>query len=379
MKPFYSLILLTALSATLPAHAALPTPAAPKLSATSYILEDFQTGTVLASKHPDKQIAPASITKLMSLYVVFQALDAGTINLDDKVTISEKAWRTGGSRMFIEVGGKISVDNLIKGVVVDSGNDAVVALAEYVGGTEGAFVNMMNAYAKRLGMSHSHFEDANGLPHPNHYMTARDIATLDRAIIAGFPEYYHKYFADKEFTWNNIHQTNRNLLLWRDPSVDGLKTGHTKAAGYCLTTSAKRGNMRLIAVVMGTSSENARVEENEALLNYGFRFFEGRTLYAADTKLADAEVWKGSANSVPIGVKSDVYVVVPKGQAKNLGASMQLPSTIIAPVDTRQPIGKLNITLNEKTVLTDPLFALQPVGKGSLWTRMVDGIALWFH
>ncbi|HET6725303.1 MAG TPA: D-alanyl-D-alanine carboxypeptidase family protein [Gammaproteobacteria bacterium] len=379
MRALQLFILLLASSLVLPAYAALPTPAAPKLSAKSYILEDFTTGTVLAAKEADMKVSPASITKLMSLYVVFHALKSGAIHFDDKVRVSEKAWRMGGSRMFIEVGDKITVDNLIKGVVVDSGNDAIVALAEYVGGTEAGFVNMMNAYAERLGMTNSHYTDASGLPHPDHFMTARDIATLARAIIKEFPDYYHKYFADKEFTWNNIHQTNRNLLLWRDPSVDGLKTGHTDAAGFCLVTSAKRGDMRLVAVVMGTESEEARADENEALLNYGYHFFEGRTLYAANSKLTEAEVWKGQADNVAIGVKSDLYVVVPKGQADKLNASMKLPSTIIAPVDAKQPIGKVTITLGDQTIATAPLYALQPVAQGGLWTRMVDSIALMFH
>jgi D-alanyl-D-alanine carboxypeptidase (penicillin-binding protein 5/6) len=371
--------LLLVSSLLLPAYAALPVPQPPKLSATSYVLEDFATGKVLAEQNADKKVAPASVTKLMSLYVVFHALKGGMINLDDKVTISEKAWRMGGSRMFIEVGHKVSVNHLIKGVVVDSGNDAVVALAEYVGGTEAGFVNMMNSYAQQLGMAHSHFIDASGLPHPDHYMTARDIATVSRAIIRDYPKYYHKYFADKDFTWNDIHQTNRNLLLWRDPSVDGLKTGHTKAAGYCLVTSAKRHGMRLVAVVMGTESEEARARENEALLNYGYHFFEGRTLYAAGSKLTTAEVWKGEADSVPIGVKSKLYVVVPKGRAGKLGAKMKLPATIIAPVDTKQPIGKVKVTLGDETIASEPLYALKPVPEGGWWTRMVDTVALWFH
>ncbi|HET6654721.1 MAG TPA: D-alanyl-D-alanine carboxypeptidase family protein [Gammaproteobacteria bacterium] len=379
MRALQLFVLLLAGSLLLPAYAALPIPEAPQLSATSYILEDFETGTVLAEKNADQKVSPASITKLMSLYVVFHALKSGTIDIDDKVTVSEKAWRMGGSRMFIEVGDKITVDHLIEGVIVDSGNDATVALAEFVGGTEAGFVNMMNAYAKRLGLTDSHFTDSSGLPHPDHYMTARDIATLSRAIIKEFPNYYHEFFADKEFTWNNIHQTNRNLLLWRDPSVDGLKTGHTKDAGYCLVTSAQRGNMRLVAVVMGTESEEARANENQALLNYGYHFFEGRTLYAAGSKLTEAKVWKGTADTVAIGVKSDLYVVVPKGRADKLDASMKLPATILAPVDSDQPIGKVQVTLGGEPVASAPLYALDPVAKGGLWTRMVDSVVLMFH
>lgn len=373
------LIVVLLIGGIAPVHAALPVPAAPTLSARSYILEDFKTGTVIAAKNADEHLAPASITKLMSLYVVFHALKSGAIHLDDKVLVSEKAWRMGGSRMFIQVGSKVPVDKLIEGVIVDSGNDATVALAEFVGGTEAGFVNMMNAYAEQLGLKNTHYMDASGLPHPDHYTTARDIAALSRAIIKEFPVYYKDFFADKEFTWNNIHQTNRNLLLWRDPSVDGLKTGHTNEAGYCLVTSAKRGDMRLVAVIMGTDSEKARADQNQALLNYGYHFYEGRTLYAAGQKLTSARVWKGADDNVAIGLKSDLYVVVPKGRADKLDAKMQLPATIIAPVDTQKPIGKVKVMLGDKVVANAPLYALAPVAEGGLWTRMVDSIALLFH
>lgn len=373
------IVMLFASSIILPVQAAMPVPAAPTLGAKSYVLEDFQTGTIIAEKNADEKLAPASITKMMSLYVVFHALESGAIHLDDKVLISEKAWRMGGSRMFVKVGSKVSVENLIKGVIIDSGNDATVALAEFVGGTEGGFVNMMNAYVKRLGLKNTHYMDASGLPHPDHYTTARDIATLARAIIGEFPKYYKMFFADKEFTWNNIHQTNRNLLLWRDPSVDGMKTGHTDDAGYCLVTSAKRGDMRLIAVVMGTDSERARADQNLALLNYGYHFYEGRTLYAAGSKLTEAKVWKGAAENVPVGLKSDLYVIVPKGKANGLDAKMQLPATLIAPIDTGKPIGKVNVTLNGGVVASAPLYALQPIEQGGLWTRMVDSVVLMFH
>ncbi|HET7675148.1 MAG TPA: D-alanyl-D-alanine carboxypeptidase family protein [Gammaproteobacteria bacterium] len=380
MKILPLFVVLLVGSALAPIQAApLPIPSAPVLSAKSYILEDFKTGTVIAQKNADERLPPASLTKLMSLYVTFHALKSGAIHLDDKATVSEKAWRMGGSRMFLKLGSKVSVQDLIKGIIIDSGNDATVALSEYVGGTEAGFVNMMNAYVKQLGLKNTHYTDASGLPHPDHYTSARDLATLARAIVKEFPDYYKEFFADKDLTWNNIHQTNRNLLLWRDPSVDGLKTGHTDAAGYCMVISAKRGDMRLISVVMNTPSEKARADESEALLNYGYHFFEGRTLYAAGSKLTEAKVWKGDAEQVAIGLKSDLYVVVPKGEVNKLEAKMQLPKTIIAPVDADKPIGEVKVMLGDKMVASAPLYALKSVDEGGLWRRMVDSIALLFH
>ncbi|HHO67602.1 MAG TPA: D-alanyl-D-alanine carboxypeptidase, partial [Gammaproteobacteria bacterium] len=286
MKSFAKLFLF-ALLLTGGARAAMPVPQAPAVKARAYLVEDFHSGQTIAAKNPDQRIEPASITKLMSAYVVFQEIRNGTLSLEDKVQISEKAWRTPGSRMFVEVGTQVSVADLMKGMIIQSGNDATVALAEKVAGTEASFASLMNHHAKRLGMDGSHFVNSTGLPDPQHYTTARDIARVARALIAEFPEYY-QWYSERQFTYNGITQYNRNKLLWRDESVDGIKTGHTDSAGYCLVTSAKRDGMRLISVVLGTKSEEARADASQALLNYGFRFFETHKLYDANSKLTRA-------------------------------------------------------------------------------------------
>lgn len=374
-----SLTLLAAILslASVAAHASFPIPAPPALNAHSYILEDARSGHILVDQNADKHVEPASITKLMTAYVVFHALKAGTIHLDDQVLISKKAWQMPGSRMFIEVGHKVTVKKLLQGMIVQSGNDATVALAEHVAGSESSFVDLMNQYAKRLGMKESHFMDASGLPHPSHYMSAHDIAILARAIITEFPDEYH-WFSEKDFTWNNIHQNNRNLLLWRDPSVDGLKTGHTESAGYCLVASAKRGDMRLISVVMGTPSEDARATYSESLLNYGFNFYEGHNLYTAGKELTTARVWKGEIDAVPVGLKSDLYVTIPRGSYKELSAKMALQATVMAPLTTDSKVGMVKVSLEGKLVAEEPLYPLQPVARGGIWRRMVDSIMLLF-
>lgn len=369
---------LLCLSFPLSTFAALPVPDAPPLAAESYILLDYHSGRVLAEKNADQRVEPASITKLMTAYVIFQALESGSIALDDKVLISEKAWRMPGSRMFIEVGKRISVDNLIKGLIIQSGNDASVALAEYVAGTEDAFVSLMNNDAARLGMSNTHFVNATGLPDPEHYSSAHDIAKLGSALIRDFPEFY-KYYSQKEFTWNGITQNNRNDLLYRDPSVDGMKTGHTDSAGYCLVTSAKREGMRLISVVMGTKSERARADASQALLNYGFRFYETHQLYAANTELTTARVWKGASDKASLGLQAPLYVTIPRGSYDELDAFMDLSTRIIAPVSTEQPLGKVKITLNGEPVAEQSLYTLQPIAEGGLWRRTVDSILLLFE
>ena len=295
--------------------APLPVPKPPSTGARAYILQDFDSGRIIAEKDSDKSIEPASITKLMSAYAVFTELKNGNITLDDKVTISEKAWRTPGSRMFIEVGKQVSVEDLLKGVIIQSGNDATVALAEYIAGSEDTFAALMNRHAEELGLTGSHFVNSTGLPDPEHYMSARDIARLAADLIREFPEYY-KWYSQKEFTYNDITQYNRNKLLWRDESVDGMKTGHTDSAGYCLVTSAKQEDMRLISVVLGTASENARAEASQALLNYGFRFFETHKLYEGGNQLATSRVWKGATDSVSLGIDKPLYATIPRGQYK---------------------------------------------------------------
>lgn len=362
-----------------PAHAqvqVLPSP--PSVKARSYLVIDFNSGIEVASHNPDERMEPASITKLMSAYVVFHEIALGRLSLADEARISERAWRTPGSRMFVNVNSAVSVENLLKGIVIQSGNDATVALAEHVAGTEAAFTQMMNAHAQRLGMTGSNFANSTGLPDEDLYTTARDIAILTRALIAEFPEYY-EWYAEREFTWNDIRQTNRNTLLWRDESVDGVKTGHTESAGYCLVSSAERSGSRIISVVFGTESERARADITQALLNYGFRFFETHKLYAANTELAQARVWKGAVESVPVGLREDLWVTIPRGHYKNLNATMDMQVEVMAPVEADAELGHVRVTLDGAIVAERPLQALAPVADGSLWRKVVDSVLLWFE
>jgi D-alanyl-D-alanine carboxypeptidase (penicillin-binding protein 5/6) len=370
-------ILLPFITAALHAEA-LPVPKAPSISAKSFILQDFNSGRVIADLDPDQPVDPASITKLMTAYVVFKELHSGKISLDDMVTISEKAWRTPGSRMFVEVGKQVRVVDLIQGMIVQSGNDATVALAEYVAGSEDSFSALMNRYAKALGLKGSHFTNSTGLPDPDHKMTARDIASLAATIVKEFPEYY-KWYSQKKFTYDDITQYNRNKLLWRDPSVDGMKTGHTDDAGYCLVTSAKKDGMRLISVVLGTESDKARADASQALLNYGFRFYETHKLYEADKQLATARVWKGASDTVSLGLDNPLYATVPRGQYKALSASMTINTRIMAPVTKDQPLGSVQVQLGDSVIAGEDLVALQGVGEGSIWQRIVDEALLYFQ
>jgi len=358
--------------------AALPVPKPPAVGAKGYILEDYHSGRVLAEKNADERLEPASITKLMAAYVLFKEIKAGSIGLADQVTVSERAWRMPGSRMFIEVGKQVSVEDLLKGMIVQSGNDATVALAEYLAGTEETFADYMNRYARELGLTGSHFVNATGLPDPEHYTTARDIARLARALIAEFPEYY-KWYSQKSFTYNGITQQNRNKLLWRDPSVDGIKTGHTESAGYCLVTSAQRNGMRLISVVLGTKSEEARAAASQALLNYGFRFYETHKLYDAGSKLADARVWKGERETFPVGLSETLYITIPRGRYRDLKASMKIPGRIIAPVEKGREYGSVQVRLEDELVAEKPLVALDSVAEGAIWQRLLDEARLYFE
>ena len=356
----------------------LPVPKAPSIGAKAFILEDFDSGRIIADKDSNKPVEPASITKLMSAYAVFKELHSGNITLSDMVTISEKAWRTPGSRMFIEVGKQVSVEDLIQGMIVQSGNDATVALAEYIAGSEDSFAALMNRHAEALGLKDTHFVNSTGLPDPQHYMTARDIALLAAAIIREFPEYY-KWYSQKKFTYNDITQYNRNKLLWRDDSVDGMKTGHTDSAGYCLVTSAKKDNMRLISVVLGTDSEKARADASQALLNYGFRFYETHKLYDAGQQLATARVWEGETDTVSLGLESPLYATVPRGQYKALAASMAINNRIMAPVNKNETLGSVQVQLGDEVIAGKNLVALQDVGEGSFWQRIVDKALLYFE
>lgn len=376
-SPFAVLVLLL-LSSSVLAQNLLPTPAPPIIGAKSYLLIDARTGHVLAEHQPDERLAPASLTKLMTAYVVFQALGKNQVSLADPVTISEKAWRTGGSRMFVEVGKQVPIKDLLLGTIVQSGNDASVALAEHIAGSEAVFAELMNQYASKLGMSASHFMNATGLPDDEHYSTARDLATLSRAIIEEFPEYY-KWYAQKEYTWNGITQPNRNNLLYRDASVDGMKTGHTDDAGYCLVSSAQRDGMRIISVVLGTSSAKSRIDGSQALLNYGFRFFETRLLYKGGDTVTTARIWKSANETSELGVLEDLYITIPRGSYDSLEMTRDIPAVLYAPVSAGQPVAKFSVKLNGDTLLTESLRALDDNPEGSLWQRARDGMSLWFE
>lgn len=348
-------------------------PSPPTIIATSYILEDFDSGKVLSEKKPDEVLAPASLTKIMTAYVVFKELRDGKIKLDDMVTVSEKAWKTPGSRMFIEVGKQVSIEDLLKGMIIQSGNDASVALAEHVAGNEAAFADLMNAEAKRLGLENTSFSNSMGLPAESHHTSARDLVILTRKLIKEFPEFY-AWDSQKEFTYNKITQRNRNRLLWKDPSVDGVKTGHTDEAGYCMVASAKRGDMRLIAVVMGTKSESARATETQTLLNYGFRFYETHRMYKAQQSLATPRVWRGERKEVKLGVTEDLYVTIAKQHYQDLKVETKIDKKIIAPVKKGTQYGTLEITLAGEKVATAPLFSLEEVKEGGILERLYDDV-----
>jgi D-alanyl-D-alanine carboxypeptidase (penicillin-binding protein 5/6) len=356
----------------------MPTPAAPIIGAKSYLVIDSKTGYEIAALNADAPLAPASLTKIMTTYVVFSALTQGQITLDEEVTVSEKAWRTEGSRMFIEVGTRVSVQDLLFGMIIQSGNDASVALAEHIAGSESVFAEMMNQHAAAIGMHSSHFRNATGLPAENHVTTARDLATLAKALIEEFPEYY-KWHAIKEFTYNDIKQNNRNSLLWRDASVDGLKTGHTEAAGYCLVASANRDNMRIISVVLGTSSTKSRADGSQALINYGFRFFETRLLFQAGEEISNARIWKSANEYSSLGVLEDLYITVRRGSYDDLESRLNIPAIVEAPIAAGQPVAELSISLDGEQILTAPLRALDDNPAGSFWQRTKDSVSLWFE
>lgn len=376
LKHYTSLFLLLAVFSAQAAPSLVPSP--PRISATGHVLMDFHSGQILSSDNVEKPLEPASLTKLMTAYAVFDELKRGNISLDDEVRVSEKAWRMKGSRMFIEVGETVSVEQLLKGMIIQSGNDASVALAEYVAGSEDAFAALMNAHAEKLGLDGTHFVNSTGMPVENHYTTAIDMAKLAAALIHEFPDYYH-WYSEKQYTYNEITQSNRNLLLFRDDSVDGLKTGHTEAAGYCLVSSAKRDNMRLIAVVMGTDSEKARAQESQKLLNYGFRFYETHKLYDANQALKQARIWKGELEELPVGLAETLHVTVPRGQYNELKASMRVGKTLTAPIGSGQRLGTVSVKLGDETLAERPLVALQDVAEGGLWQTIKDSVLLLFE
>ncbi|MES0326906.1 MAG: D-alanyl-D-alanine carboxypeptidase family protein [Gammaproteobacteria bacterium] len=377
-KNIFTLLLIVLLTGfQFSAQASVPVPAPPQVSAKNYLLMDFNSGRILAEKDADIQIEPASITKLMTSYVIYSEIEAGSLSLDELVTVSEKAWRMGGSRMYLDVGSKVSVELILKGLIIQSGNDASVALAEHIAETEEAFVALMNQHAANLGMNSTHYKNSTGWPDAEHLTTARDIAILAEAFIKEFPEQY-KGYSEKVFTYNNIKQYNRNKLLWRDKSVDGFKTGHTDSAGYCLAASAKRADMRLISVVLGTDSENARASVSQSLLNYGFRFYETHKLYAAGETLNNSRVWHGSNDNVNLGLNNDLHVTIPRGSYKEMDALMNVDANITAPLKKGSPLGEVRIVLDDEQLSSVPLVALQQVAKGNFLQITADFILQLF-
>jgi D-alanyl-D-alanine carboxypeptidase (penicillin-binding protein 5/6) len=346
------------------------------VDARSYILVDYRTDKTLAAKDSEARMEPASLTKLMTAYIVFQELAAGKLKLDQPVTVSEHAWRSEGSRTFIELGKPVSVQDLILGMIVQSGNDATIALAERVAGTEETFAQLMNAEATRLGMTGTHFENSSGLPSPQHYTTARDMSLLAIAMIRDFPQYY-KYYSIREFEHNGIKQQNRNGLLEKDPTVDGLKTGHTDSAGFCLVTSALRDGMRLVSVVLGSTSMKARENASAALLNYGFTFYDTRLLVKGGTVLASARVWKADQSPAELGLTEDLYLTLPRGAA-DLKTAVDVQPRLLAPLAKDAIVGNLRVLAGGQTLATLPLHPLKAVALGGWWRRLIDTIHLWF-
>ncbi|MCK5091009.1 MAG: D-alanyl-D-alanine carboxypeptidase [Gammaproteobacteria bacterium] len=355
-----------------------PVPTAPQVSAKGFLIQDFHSGMTLAESNANQRMEPASITKLMTTYIIFSELKEGRLKLDEMVRISKKAWRMEGSRTFVEVNSTVSVETLLKGIIVQSGNDATVALAEHIAGSEETFASLMNQTAQKIGMKFTHYVNSTGWPHPEHYTTAKDIALLARTMIREHPEYY-SYYSEKEFEYNGIKQHNRNRLLWRDKTVDGIKTGHTESAGYCLVSSAKRDDMRLITVVLGDKSEEARAISSQSLLNYGFRFFETRKLYSAGENLKQVRIWKGDREMLPLGLAEDLNITFPRGKYSQLVASMDLKPRIMAPAKKGRGYGTFNISLDNIVIAEKPLVALQSVEEGGLWTRISDEAQLFFQ
>ncbi|MEX1198108.1 MAG: D-alanyl-D-alanine carboxypeptidase family protein [Pseudohongiellaceae bacterium] len=366
----------------MPAMAAVAqsiTPRAPDIAGSSYILMDARTGHVIMEQNADEALPPASLTKMMTAYVAEVEIDEGNLSLDDEVYISEKAWRTQGSKMFVDVDSNVPVRDLMRGIIIQSGNDASVAMAEHIAGSEEAFADLMNQHAEQLGMRDSSFMNASGLDDggSENLMSARDLAILAQAKIMDHPERYEVY-AEREFTYNGITQPNRNTLLFRDDSVDGIKTGWTSQAGYCLVASAERDGMRLISVVMGTASEDARAIETQKMLNYGFRFFESNQFYSAGEVLESARVWSGAENNVDLGIAEDVYLTVPRGASDDMQATLDIPDTLRAPIEAGQVIGSVALTLNDEELYNGEVVAINAVERGGFFKRLIDALTLFF-
>ena len=374
---FSALMLIAALIFNQPAQAQVMIPAAPQLSATAWILIDAHSGRVIAEHNADKRIPPASLTKMMTSYLLEYELKQGNVSLEDMVRISVKAWRMPGSRMFIREGTYVSISDLLRGVIIQSGNDASVAVAEHLAGSEESFADMMNQHASVIGMKNTQFRNATGLPEDGHYSSARDLALLSQIKIQDYPEHYEIY-SEREFTYNNITQSNRNRLLWRDNSVDGLKTGHTDDAGYCLAASAERDGMRLISVVMGARSEEGRAQESQKLLTYGFRYFETTRLYDQYQVLNNAKLWKGVSNTVQLGVTEDLYATLPRGHIDSLRADMQINPNIKAPIRAGAQLGTLVIRLGDEIITQKPLVALENIEKAGFFKSLWHSLVMFF-
>ncbi|MDK8464568.1 D-alanyl-D-alanine carboxypeptidase family protein [Marinobacter sp. SS13-12] len=371
-------VLMLALLTAMPAAAqSVLIPSPPQIGASSYILMDPLSGRIIMEENSHERLPPASLTKMMTAYILERELDEGRIAMSDMVPISVNAWRTEGSRTFVQEGTQVSVEDLLKGVIIQSGNDASVALAEFVAGSEDAFVDIMNQQAQILGMNESSFANATGLPSQDHFSTAYDLALLAKAIINDYPENYPLY-AQKHFTFNNIRQPNRNSLLWRDDSVDGLKTGHTEEAGYCLVASAKRNDTRMIAVVMGTDSTAARAQEVQKMLNYGFRYYQTERLFRNGQELLEAKVWGGESDSLSVGLMKDVHVTIPRGSRDSLESTVEMDSVIKAPVSKGDELGRVTVKLDDEVLVDQPVLALSDVPEGGFFKRIWDAIKLFF-
>ena len=360
---------------SLTVSAAVPKP--PSVIGKAWVVGDLSSGQLLASHKADERFEPASLTKLMTAYVVFIALREKKISLEQQVKVSPRAWKAAGSRMFIDPRKPVTVDELVRGMVVQSANDACVALAEAVAGSEEAFARLMNREAARLGMKNTRFMNSTGLPDAQHYSSAQDLYLLSGALIRDFPNEYAQYYSQKEFRYNNVSQPNRNRLLWVDPSVDGVKTGHTEAAGYCLIASSRRGGRRLLSVLLGSTSEATRAQESLKLLNWGYQFYDGVKLYSAATPVKQIDVWKGAARHVNVGVGSDLFVTVPKGDADKLKAELVSQQPLVAPLTKGQRVGVLRVTHDGKPFGEYPLIALEPVAEAGFFGRTWDTLRLW--
>ncbi len=373
-----SLIVSIALLFASVAAASTPVPRPPSIASDSHILMDAHTGRILTESNADDRLGPASLTKIMTAYAVYSALESGQVSFDDEVVVSEDAWRMGGSRMFLEVGTTVNVDDLLDGMVIQSGNDASLSLAEHVAGSEDAFTDLMNTYAGRIGMENTQFMNSHGMPHPEQYTSARDMARLAQALIESFPDHYKRY-SQREFTYNGITQYNRNQLLWSDETVDGVKTGYTSESGYALVSSAERNGMRLISVIMGSPSVQRRTNDSRAMLNWGFRFFETHRLFEVGETVENGRVWEGVRDEVALGPERDVLVTVPRGEYENLTATLSFPEAIVAPVSAGDTLGRVVVTHDEEELDDVAVVALEDVERAGFFGRMADRVRQWFE